>query len=48
LPTWAEKPVLIAWTHDETKIINYDPLLSRIFVLLTQKNPDHASSGSKS
>lgn len=36
------------WAHDESKIINYDPLLSRFFVLLTQKNPDHASSGSKS
>ncbi|OIW28844.1 hypothetical protein CONLIGDRAFT_633046 [Coniochaeta ligniaria NRRL 30616] len=36
------------WSHDENKIINYDPLLSRFFVLLTQKNPDHASSGSKS
>lgn len=36
------------WEHDETKIINYDPLLSRFFALLTQKNPDHASSGSKS
>jgi translation initiation factor 2 subunit 2 len=36
------------WEHDESKIINYDPLLSRFFVLLTQKNPDHASSGSKS
>lgn len=36
------------WEHDESKIINYDPLLARFFVLLTQKNPDHASSGSKS
>lgn len=36
------------WAHDETKIVNYEPLLSRFFVLLTQKNPDHASSGSKS
>jgi translation initiation factor 2 subunit 2 len=36
------------WEHDETKNINYDPLLVRFFALLTQKNPDHASSGSKS
>lgn len=36
------------WEHDETKIINYEQLLSRFFVLLTQKNPDHASSGTKS
>lgn len=36
------------WEHDETKNINYDPLLTRFFALLTQKNPDHASSGSKS
>ncbi|KAB5535139.1 domain found in IF2B/IF5-domain-containing protein [Coniochaeta sp. 2T2.1] len=36
------------YEHDETKNITYDPLLSRFFVLLTQKNPDHASSGSKS
>ncbi|KAK3370312.1 domain found in IF2B/IF5-domain-containing protein [Podospora didyma] len=36
------------WAHDETKSINYEPLLSRFFVLLTQKNPDHASSGTRS
>lgn len=36
------------WEHDETKSINYDPLLVRFFNLLTQKNPDHASSGSRS
>ncbi|KAK6851087.1 translation initiation factor 2 subunit 2 [Apiospora arundinis] len=35
------------WTHDETKPISYDLLLSRFFNLLSQKNPDHASSGSK-
>ncbi|KAK3325216.1 domain found in IF2B/IF5-domain-containing protein [Apodospora peruviana] len=36
------------WGHDETKVINYNPLLSRFFVLLAQKNPDHASSGTRS
>ncbi|KAI1500792.1 domain found in IF2B/IF5-domain-containing protein [Biscogniauxia marginata] len=36
------------WKHDETKAISYDLLLSRFFSLLAQKNPDHASSGSRS
>ncbi|KAI0134754.1 domain found in IF2B/IF5-domain-containing protein [Xylariales sp. AK1849] len=36
------------WQHDETKPIPYDLLLSRFFNLLAQKNPDHASSSSKS
>lgn len=36
------------WQHDETKTISYDPLLSRFFSLLAQKNPDHASSGTRS
>lgn len=36
------------WAHDETKVIPYESLLSRFFTLLAQKNPDHASSGSKS
>ena len=36
------------WAHDETKAISYELLLSRFFTLLAQKNPDHASSGSKS
>lgn len=36
------------WKHDETKNIGYDLLLSRFFSLLSQKNPDHASTGSKS
>ncbi|KAI0470616.1 domain found in IF2B/IF5-domain-containing protein [Xylariaceae sp. FL0804] len=36
------------WKHDETKPITYDLLLGRFFSLLAQKNPDHASSGSKS
>jgi len=36
------------WQHDETKAISYDLLLSRFFNLLAQKNPDHASSGSRS
>ncbi|PQE24515.1 domain found in IF2B IF5 protein [Rutstroemia sp. NJR-2017a WRK4] len=51
-----EKPVEIGdmskgtgiWQHDETKPIGYELLLSRFFTLLSQKNPDHASSGSKS
>jgi translation initiation factor 2 subunit 2 len=36
------------WQHDETEAITYDLLLSRFFTLLAQKNPDHASSGSRS
>lgn len=36
------------WQHDETKALGYDLLLSRFFNLLAQKNPDHASSGSRS
>ncbi len=36
------------WAHDESRSINYDPLLSRFFALLAQKNPDHASSGTRS
>lgn len=36
------------WQHDETKPIGYELLLSRFFSLLAQKNPDHASSGSRS
>lgn len=36
------------WAHDETKTVNYDLLLSRFFTLLAQKNPDHASTGTRS
>lgn len=36
------------WQHDESKNIGYELLLSRFFTLLAQKNPDHASSGSRS
>ena len=36
------------WSHDEARTINYDPLLSRFFALLAQKNPDHASTGTRS
>ncbi|KAK0638832.1 domain found in IF2B/IF5-domain-containing protein [Cercophora newfieldiana] len=36
------------WAHDESKTINYEPLLGRFFALLAQKNPDHASSGTRS
>ncbi|KAH8193624.1 hypothetical protein TruAng_012213 [Truncatella angustata] len=36
------------WQHDEIKPITYDLLLSRFFSLLSQKNPDHASSGARS
>jgi translation initiation factor 2 subunit 2 len=36
------------WQHEETKPISYELLLNRFFTLLAQKNPDHASSGSKS
>ncbi|EKD17062.1 eukaryotic translation initiation factor eIF-2 [Drepanopeziza brunnea f. sp. 'multigermtubi' MB_m1] len=36
------------WQHDSETKIPYEQLLSRFFVLLAQKNPDHASSGSRS
>lgn len=36
------------WQHDETKAVTYNLLLSRFFVSLAQKNPDHASSGTRS
>lgn len=35
------------WSHNETKTVHYDPLLSRFFTLLAQKNPDHASTGTR-
>ncbi|RYP87433.1 hypothetical protein DL770_004771 [Monosporascus sp. CRB-9-2] len=34
--------------HDEERPISYELLLRRFFTLLSQKNPDHASSGSRS
>lgn len=36
------------WQHDESAPISYDLLLDRFFTLLAKKNPDHASSGSRS
>ncbi|KAI0148799.1 domain found in IF2B/IF5-domain-containing protein [Xylariaceae sp. FL1272] len=36
------------WQHDEAVSIKYDLLLDRFFNLLAEKNPDHASSGSRS
>ncbi|CCU77134.1 unnamed protein product [Blumeria hordei] len=36
------------WQHNSEVKIPYDQLLSRFFILLAQKNPDHLSSGSKS
>lgn len=36
------------WAHDETKSINYNLLLQRFFSHLSQKNPDHALSGTRS
>ena len=36
------------WAHDETKAITYTSLLQRFFSQLSQKNPDHALSGTKS
>lgn len=36
------------WQHDESKAVGYELLLNRFFSLLAQKNPDHASSGSRS
>lgn len=36
------------WAHDETKAITYNLLLQRFFSQLSQKNPDHALSGTRS
>ncbi|GAO18092.1 hypothetical protein UVI_02059740 [Ustilaginoidea virens] len=36
------------WAHDETKGIGYSLLLQRFFHQLSQKNPDHTLSGTKS
>lgn len=36
------------WAHDETKAITYTSLLQRFFSQLSQKNPDHALSGTRS
>ncbi|KAJ8113968.1 hypothetical protein ONZ43_g5017 [Nemania bipapillata] len=36
------------WLHEETKPIKYNLLLGRFFDLLAEKNPDHASTGSRS
>jgi translation initiation factor 2 subunit 2 len=36
------------WAHDENKTIGYSLLLQRFFHQLSQKNPDHALSGTKS
>lgn len=36
------------WQHDSEVKIPYEQLLSRFFFMLAQKNPDHASSGSRS
>ncbi|PHH64096.1 hypothetical protein CDD81_4971 [Ophiocordyceps australis] len=36
------------WAHDETKTIGYSLLLQRFFSQLSQKNPDHALSGTRS
>lgn len=36
------------WAHDETVAITYTPLLHRFFSQLSQKNPDHALSGTRS
>lgn len=36
------------WAHGETVAITYTPLLHRFFSQLSQKNPDHALSGTRS
>ncbi|EGR52589.1 uncharacterized protein TRIREDRAFT_74498 [Trichoderma reesei QM6a] len=36
------------WSHSESKTIPYTLLLSRFFTVLSQKNPDHSLSGTKS
>lgn len=36
------------WAHDNANPISYDLLLTRFFAQLAERNPDHASSGSRS
>ncbi|KAL7948911.1 domain found in IF2B/IF5 domain-containing protein [Trichoderma barbatum] len=36
------------WGHQEIKTIPYNSMLSRFFTVLSQKNPDHSLSGTKS
>ncbi|KAI0394070.1 domain found in IF2B/IF5-domain-containing protein [Xylariaceae sp. FL0594] len=36
------------WQHNQVTPISYDLLLGRFYDLLTEKNPDHASTGSRS
>jgi len=36
------------WAHNEETLIPYENLLNRFFSQLAQKNPDHASTGSRS
>ncbi|ODA80309.1 hypothetical protein RJ55_03267 [Drechmeria coniospora] len=36
------------WQHDETRALGYTLLLQRFFSQLSQKNPDHSLSGTKS
>lgn len=36
------------WSHQESKTIPYTLLLSRFFTVLSQKNPDHSLSGTRS
>ncbi|KAI0974109.1 domain found in IF2B/IF5-domain-containing protein [Xylaria arbuscula] len=36
------------WQHDQTTPITYNLLLGRFFDILAEKNPDHASTGSRS
>lgn len=36
------------WQHDQATPITYNLLLGRFFDLLAEKNPDHASTGSRS
>jgi translation initiation factor 2 subunit 2 len=36
------------WAHDETKPINYESLLSRFFLMLSDSHPDLGGSGMKS
>jgi translation initiation factor 2 subunit 2 len=36
------------WSHDATPTLPYAPLVDRFYVLLEERNPDHAQSGTRS
>lgn len=48
LKYWPLTHIIGIWQHDNAAPITYNLLLSRFFTLLSEKNPDHATGGTKS